>query len=67
MDDRGSGGVDGVPGVRHPHLRLMVAEATEGATGSSGQPISQEEGSSGHGLDSVPRPLALCPSQYCTR
>jgi len=55
------------PGVRLPHLRLMVIEATDGATGSPGQPTSQKVGSAGHGLDSVPHPLAFCPSRYCTR
>jgi len=37
----------------------MIIEATEGATVSPGQPMSQEEGSAGHELDSVPQPLAL--------
>jgi len=42
-------------------------EATAELIGSPGQPMSQEEGSAGHGLDSVPQPLAVSPVRYWTR
>ena len=29
-----------------------------------GHPLSQKVGSAGHGLDSVPQPLGLCPFRF---
>lgn len=55
------------PLVSPHYFRGCSIEATADLIGSPGQRMSQEEGSAGHGLDSVPQPLAFCPSRYCTR